>query len=596
MEAMNLQGRAPIARVLSDAGIFLGFGIVIAIRCHHVIHNLWLYDDTYILGQITRAPLWKFFVSPEVWQTISTAYLTPWVSASLGLDLGLFGFNSPFFYLHHLFSIWLTAVVLSVVLRNWVTTLSASACSLLFVLSAPSLAAAEILSLRHYIEGLLFALLSLHLFVKAVRNGSTVMSVASALFYLLAMTAKELYVPVVFLMIFLPEGEVRRRLSYAAPPFLLLVLYFFWRCWMLGDAIGGPSPVSDYYTQRSLISLLRNLYASLVIASGSASVDPSGKLAIAGVLSLLPAGAGLVLVREKRYGLLWFFVVFFGVVYSVPLTVFNLHEVVAVMTEYRASYAIALFVWIIAVLSALCLVGRARRLRPAPLGAACSGAILVVLIGGVLWVQVNTSRWIDAERDSTIRPLVAEARFFIEGGDNTLMITSSPSSTYYYQNLEFLKERYLGRSSPLVVYNTFAFLDDRSGSPLAGLRVFTYDKQSHTMRETTALFEHERSAYLSRIRDRPLAVELHLVQGRFSYSVRSPSGGRFFVLTGYRSGLYCSLVQIGTEGKGKMATSMTFFLRFLMESSEGWVTISPEWFVDSSISNTITWSGDQAIP
>src|SRR5208282_1087484 len=140
----------------------------------------------------------------EVWRKISTSYLTPWVTLSLGMDLKIFGFHPQFFYLHQLFSIWLAVIALYAVLTIRIPRFFGAAGALLFLFSAPTAAAAEMLSIRHYIEGLVLYLFAFYFFVRALKNHALLNSSLSAVLYFLSMSAKELYVPLGMVFFFFP--------------------------------------------------------------------------------------------------------------------------------------------------------------------------------------------------------------------------------------------------------------------------------------------------------------------------------------------------------------------------------------------------------
>ena len=68
----------------------------------------------------------------------------------------------------------------------------------------------------HYVYGLLFSVLTFYFFACGVRESRIYFSLVAAGFYALACWSKELYVPIIAILIFLPESnwKVRFRHEY----------------------------------------------------------------------------------------------------------------------------------------------------------------------------------------------------------------------------------------------------------------------------------------------------------------------------------------------------------------------------------------------
>ena len=221
------------------------FGLVILIS-GNVVSADWRWDDPSILLHLHQYSIVQDFINPEVWREFSPANLTPWLIFSYELDLILFGLNPGAFYLHQLLVLAAVASVFYITLRLWVRGAFALAGSALFLMGAPGITVAQQLMTRHYLEGLLFCLLSLLFFVQHLRRGSRPLLILSLLFYLLSVIAKETYVPLVLLLAFLPEGNFTRRLKSAIPFFITVLCYSLWRLYMLGTPTGGYVDSSEY--------------------------------------------------------------------------------------------------------------------------------------------------------------------------------------------------------------------------------------------------------------------------------------------------------------------------------------------------------------
>jgi hypothetical protein len=104
---------------------------------------------------------------------------------------------------------------------------------------------AGLLMLRHYVEGLLLAILAAIVQVIAVRRGSSAWAIVSAALALLAMLAKEIFVPLPVVLLFvgeaphpgpLPAAAGRGRKAALA---IALAIYALWRIALLGPALRG---------------------------------------------------------------------------------------------------------------------------------------------------------------------------------------------------------------------------------------------------------------------------------------------------------------------------------------------------------------------
>ena len=219
----------------------------------------WIGDDTQILKHVASHHLWECFLVPSVWRELSPYNLTPWIDALYDLDLFLFGLNPIYFYLHHLAIFGLLTVTTYYFLRLWLNRSWAFAASFTFVLSPCYANNVYFLMTRHYVEGLLWSLWAIILYIKALRDQRPALAYWGALFYLIATLCKEIYVPLVLLLPVWPEGNrsgyiqaFSKRLFYFLPFILIAGAYTLYRRWMLGNWIGG---YGNLYSTKSDLSV-----------------------------------------------------------------------------------------------------------------------------------------------------------------------------------------------------------------------------------------------------------------------------------------------------------------------------------------------------
>src|SRR6185369_15458276 len=70
--------------------------------------------------------------------------------------------------------------------------------------------------------------------------------------YALAASAKEIYVPLVVLLLVVPQGSWRTRLLLVVPFAAVALGYVFWRGWMLGGLLGGYAQGETLLSARML--------------------------------------------------------------------------------------------------------------------------------------------------------------------------------------------------------------------------------------------------------------------------------------------------------------------------------------------------------
>ncbi len=240
-------------RALPDALLALALG-ALGWAVYHRALGLWLtYDDFFHLHYLYTYSPAQYLFNPEIWQRLPFKMITPLLFLSFDLDLALFGLDAHAFLLHQLASFAVCVAALYLVLRLWLEKTWAGLAAVLFLLGPVVTGIAPLLMVRHYIETTTLGLAAVGLYVVAIRRGairpgersSAVLPWISAGLYFTAMLAKEIAVPLVFLLPLLPEGSLRERLRRAVPHALALVLYLAYRVWMLGTLTGGYGWIVD---------------------------------------------------------------------------------------------------------------------------------------------------------------------------------------------------------------------------------------------------------------------------------------------------------------------------------------------------------------
>lgn len=207
--------------------------ILLAFACitlyHSALSGGWRYDDGPHLHFTALYSPWQYFFDPEIMREQSWANFTPWNPFFYEIGLPFFGLNPAGHYAHLLTILWLTSLSTYLLLRLWLDAFPSFMGAMLFLAMPTTGAISQMLMTGHYAYGLLFLVLSLYFFTRSIRERNIFLSFISAAFYLCACWSKELYVPLIGLIILLPEGRWIVRLRYALPSIVVALIYTVYR-------------------------------------------------------------------------------------------------------------------------------------------------------------------------------------------------------------------------------------------------------------------------------------------------------------------------------------------------------------------------------
>ena len=235
---------------------------VLAIICFGLYHSVlsagWRFDDgAHLEFAMTYSP-WQYFFIPEITRLQSGANLTPWNAFFYDINLSIFGLNPGGFYFHQLIVLWLISIATYFFLKLWLDWYWAILGATLFLIGAPTVHVANQIMAGHYTTGLLFTVIALYIYTRAVQDQNRTLAVLSALFYLLAVTCKETYVPLIVILPLVPIGTIKERLSYALPTLCIAISYLAWRMQVLGRLYGGYN-LSGTYDPFQIIETLSHI-------------------------------------------------------------------------------------------------------------------------------------------------------------------------------------------------------------------------------------------------------------------------------------------------------------------------------------------------
>lgn len=270
------------------------------------LNGFWRFDDGIHLAFATTYSPWQYFFVPEITRLQSGLFITPWNVLTYDINLSLFGLNPKGFYAHQLISLWLTSVATFYLLKLWVRPVWAVTGGGFLLLGAPTVYIAQELMSGHYLEGLLLSILALYAFVHSVRFLNRSSAVVGAIFYLLATSCKEVFVPLVGVLLFLPEGNLKTRFQLSMPYGMVALAYIPWRYVVLGKLIGGYDPELQGFD----FSLITKTFANIpFLLFGN---DSLGKIVLVMVTILLA-----VAIWKRAFK--WTLIVIFAILLLLPL-------------------------------------------------------------------------------------------------------------------------------------------------------------------------------------------------------------------------------------------------------------------------------------
>ena len=253
------------------AGIFLA---LLTLLVHgESLKGFWRWDDGAHLSFAVQYSPWQYFFEPKVAQAYSSANVAPWNLLFYDINMGLFGMNADGHYAHMLAIISVGALLFYAVLRQWLAPLPALTGTVALLLGKPTIHIAAGLMHGHYATGFAFAMLSILGWARYLKSTHGCWLAVSTLSYLLATTCKEVYVPLVGLLPFLPVGTLRQRLRALLPFVLVAVAYTGWRYLLLGRLVGGYAQGS-FEAQEALRQLLQ--IPQLLFGSGADDILTAG--------------------------------------------------------------------------------------------------------------------------------------------------------------------------------------------------------------------------------------------------------------------------------------------------------------------------------
>ena len=514
-----------------DAAVAAALAVLAALVYRKILRLWWMYDDAFLVNMLRPASLGDIWRDRALYAKLGRPIFNPLLLLSFKLDLQCFGAEPHALYVHQLVAFALLPALLYVLFRLWSPRLAAALAAVVFTISGPSLQVVPQLMLRHYIEGAVLATGSVILFVLAVRRQSWPLALGSAVLYLCATAAKEVYGPFLLVLLVMPEGSWRLRMRLAVPHAVAAAAFALWRGLVIGWSVAQFGFVVPARERPRVISTILPRAVGEFAGSGSAA----GWALL--VVVLLCAVIVVVRLRDARLT-------------ALAAIVALIAPLVPVGAEMNPRWAFA--PWLVACVAVAFLP------RALPRGGTIAAAVALVVALVAYRVE-----WSPAYR--LFLRMSDEARVFsVLGSADILRDPATPPASL--QELARLTGG-AGR----------AFYDDL---PLCNgtqqyRRLFEYDPATRRVRESS---DANLRRSCASIRKAPLELQLHFERDGAFYWTAGP----------YRDGTWAFILWDGFIGyevprvAGFRGPGLDHFnLRVRYTSPAGWKTYSPMLHADS---------------
>jgi len=508
----------------------------------------WCCDDPQILKHALRYAPWEYFAVPEAWRQLIPYSLTPWLSFTYDFDNTLFGSHPAGYYAHNLLMIAFCAHMVYLIARQWVDHWHALGGAMLLLAGSPIMTASYQLMVRHYIEGLFFYLVALWLIIRGLRAENRRWMWLAGAAFAIAVTAKEIYVPLGIVPFLLPLGSFKQRFKTAWPLLLVMVVYVPWRWYMLGDVVGGYTPATE-------------------LGRGDVAAAVAQFAKVPELLLMWPwlGGAGLLLlvallVKRKCNGWALLLLPLLLVLLLVPLVPLARQPGIGAGSD---RYFIALWAALAlgaAVVSGLVATGRGIGIR------LFSSAVVVVLIISA-WCH---ARQVQSAMIPWLKEQSVQGRALVMAEEQDVIYLTPAVAPWYISGIIDLR-RELGRHMQTPP-RTASDEIDLNESLLTDRRVVRYDHATQKMVDMTPQIPQQQEGWRKKVRPAPLAVtmEFNAVTKIMQWQLGPYESGNYTMLPD------CGRQPLPAKGTLRMENPiLNVSYRFRYDSPDGWIAYTP---------------------
>lgn len=536
------------------------------------LYTGWRYDDPAHLRFVSDYAPWQYFSVRETMLEQSYAHITPWNALFYEIGVTLFGLDARGHHAHLLVIIWTTACVTWAFLRETLGLSSAWFGSILFLAMPSTSVMAQLLMTGHYAYGLLFSVLCMWCWSRAVSRESGRYAFIAAALYALACLCKELYVPLPLVLLFWPGMRLRLLMRLFTPVACVAVAYLLLRLALFGG-VGGYAKLGSELDSTSF-GFLSKIVLSLRMTVRAMLGEGALGLTVA---TLTAMALGLSLIQGKRVPLV--LAISAVIVLLVPIV-----PLLTSITHDRIAFRVMVFVgWSAAVLLAWTVRNSGIFQR-----------LFLTLIGLALVIShFEESRAL--EKSGRFQEL--ENEFVISSLGDNVLVPRGFINTGYLRSILESREKLLGTTGPRIIGDEVQLVEL---GPVAGPRAFAWQEDCDCIRPIEKIWDFRADDYHRRInsgveKNQAMKVEFwlseHGLRRRLEWRVQGPTGRRFAELPDF------GRFEVTSNGSVHFGADATFRLkdvlrlRFVIEDDrpDGSRLTSPLFEIPTRGNQHVSW-------
>lgn len=248
--------RNTLTLILSVAGLVAAFFLL---NYKTLSWPFGIVDAPILIAQaILFSPI-EYFTEPHAYDFLSFNNYTPLVTLSWDIDYTLFDLNESAYRAHQMISLLVLMILIYAVLFQATGSIAITTLFSFVIMNLPSTySVLDVMVNRHYIEGMIFALLSYLAFKRYIHSQHLMWLIASVLCYGIATTAKEVYLPLPGILFFLGTRSLANRVYTIIPYAIALALYLGARFYIIGGSGGytGAAETAGILENVNLLGLV----------------------------------------------------------------------------------------------------------------------------------------------------------------------------------------------------------------------------------------------------------------------------------------------------------------------------------------------------
>jgi hypothetical protein len=505
----------------------------------------WTYDDAFLLRVVDGAQLDDYFASPQFWRAMPAQMFVPLLLVWYEGGSRVIDDADGGFYRAAIVLLIVSLCAVYFAMRLWFGAVESLTTIALIGLGPPIVSIVTQLMATHYLLALALAALSFAAYTLALRRSSIMLAIVSAGFFLAAMLAKEVAIPLPALLLLLPGAT--RRPRYILPHLAALGLYFVWRKVMIGVFLGGYGWA---VTSETIGPIVRSLPRQWLVAI----TPPQWWIALLlGIVVLVPIAMRMC---SRRYAM--------AVIVALGAAIM---PVLPVSREMQPRYAFASWVTLTVLFTI------AARAWPSRVRAFLSAfAVAIVCIA-------QRAEW------AAVYPLAvrmsAETRFVLRApADATLRLPQTPPAAM--GELQWLRSKEGLAAGLQWFYDDLYLCAGRQG----GRRLYEYDQRRGEVVDVTRAAAAMTRRHCTSIRESaPMRTEFRFEEGTLHWTFGPYEAGTWHVLFG--DGVQAFAVP--PRDAYRIGDMPGISLRVRYDSPQGWVTYSPELVMEFANAKTMRW-------